>query len=310
MGYINRNIFDSPGRRGGIMNRTNNRSLHLVTSIIIVLGIITSAVGLLYTTGGKAFDFVNQYGDTVRMYGDGLYANDSYFRAPIFRGTDFTIICFAIPMLIIALILDVKRKKLKNRLFLMAVISVFTYYSASIAFGVIYNVLHLVYIALFSASLFGLIIAIGSLDTKQVADSMEETLPYKGIYIFLAFTGISLIVAWLPDIINSLANKRPLELIEVYTTEITYILDMGVIAPTALICLYQLKKRSGMGYILLEMLLTVCIIIGIMLPIQTVFQVSAGIEIPIAAIITKIGSFVVLAFFALYFNIKFFKNIK
>lgn len=292
------------------MSKNNDKSLHTVTFLIIVLGILTSAIGLLYTTGGKAFNFVNQYGDTVKMYGDGLYAHDSYFMAPIFRGTDFTIICFAVPILIVALVLDVKRKKLKNRLFLMSVISLFTYYSASIAFGVTYNVLHLVYIALFSASFFGLIIAIASIDKKQVAENMEDALPFKGIYIFLALTGIALIVAWLPDIINSLVLGRSLEKIEVYTTEITYVLDMGVIAPVAFICLFQLKKRSGIGYVLLELLLTVCSIIGIMLPIQTVFQVLAGVSLPIAAIVTKVGTFIVLAFFSLYFNIKFFKNMK
>lgn len=292
------------------MNKNNDKSLHIVTFIIIVLGILTSSIGLLYTTGGKTFDFINQYGDTVKIYGDGLYARDSYFMAPIFRGTDFTIICVVIPMLIVALILDMKINTLKNRLFLMSVISVFTYYSASIAFGVTYNMLHLVYIALFSASLFGLIIAMGSVDKKQVEENMGDALPNKGIYIFLALTGIALIIAWLPDIINSLVTGRSLELIEVYTTAVTYVLDMGVIAPAALICLFQLRKRRGMGYILLSMLLTVCIIVGIMIPIQTAFQISAGIQLPLAAIVTKGASFVVLALFALYFNIRFFKNIK
>lgn len=292
------------------MNKSNAKSLYIVTFLIIVLGILTSSIGLFYTTGGKTFDFVNQYGDTVRIYGDGLYAHDSYFMVPIFRGTDFTIICFAIPMLIAALMLDMKEKKLKNRLFLMSVISLFTYYSASIAFGVTYNILHLVYIGLFSASLFGLIIAIASIDKKQVVENIGDALPYKGIYVFLALTGIALIVAWLPDIINSLVIGKSLELIEVYTTQITYVLDMGVIAPTALICLFQLKKRSAIGYILLELLLTVCIIIGVMLPIQTAFQIIAGISLPIAAIITKVAIFIILALLALYFNIRFFKNMK
>jgi len=208
------------------------------------------------------------------------------------------------------LILDVKKKKLKNRLFLMSVISLFTYYSTSIAFGVTYNILFLVYVALFSASLFGLIIAIKSIDTKLVAESMGDTLPFKGIYIFLTLIGIALIIAWLPDIINSLVIGRSLEKIEVYTTEITYVLDMGVIVPIAFICLVELKKRSGIGYVLLELLLTVCSLIGITLPIQTIFQVTAGISIPIVAILTKVASFIILAFFALYFNIKFFNNMK
>jgi hypothetical protein len=292
------------------MSDDNSKSLYIVTFLIIVLSILTSTVGLLYTTGGKAFNFVNQYGDIVKIYGDGLYACDSYFMAPIFRGADFTIICFAIPILIVALILDVKHRKLKNRLFLMSVISLFTYYSASIAFGVTYNVLHLVYIALFSASFFGLIISIASIDKKQLVENIGDGLPFKGIYIFLTLIGIALIVAWLPDIINSLVLGRSLELIEVYTTQITYVLDMGIIAPTALICLFQLKKRRAIGYIFLELLLTVCSIIGVMLPVETVFQIIAGISLPIGAIITKVGIFIVLALFALYFNIRFFKSMK
>jgi hypothetical protein len=292
------------------MSKNYDKSLHILTFIIIILGVLTSSIGLLYTTGGKPFDFVNQYGDAVKIYGDGLYARDSYFMAPIFRGTDFTILFLAIPVLIVSLILDIKRRTLKNRLFLMSVISIFTYYSTSIAFGVTYNMMHLAYIAFFSASLFGLIIAIGSLDKRRVSESMGNTLPYKGIYVFLALTGIALIIAWLPDIISSLIAGRSLTLIEVYTTSVTYVLDMGVIAPAALICLYQLKNRSGMGYVLLGMLLTVCIVVGIMLPIQTAFQLSAGIEIPLPALVTKVATFVALAFFALYFNIKFFKSVK
>ncbi|MGK2860873.1 MAG: hypothetical protein ACSLE0_03010 [Chitinophagaceae bacterium] len=244
------------------------------------------------------------------MYGDGLYAHDSYFMAPIFRGTDFTIICLAIPLLIFSLLLDMKRKQIKTRLFLIAAISVFTYYSTSIAFGVTYNILHLVYIALFSASFFGLIISINSLDLKLVKNSMADTLPLKGINIFLVFVGIALIVAWLPDIIMSLVNGTSLTLIEVYTTSVTYVLDMGIIAPSVLICICLMKKRAGMGYVLLSILLTVCIVIGIMLPIQTVFQMRAGIELPFIVVVSKIASFVILALFALYFNVKLFLNIK
>ncbi|MDF2674169.1 MAG: hypothetical protein K0R09_2437 [Clostridiales bacterium] len=292
------------------MGTNKDKSLHLVTLLIIVLSIITSAIGVFYKTGGQEYNFVNQYGDKVKIYGDGLYAHDSHFAAPIFRGTDFTILFIAVPILIIALILDMKRRALKNRIFLMSVISLFTYYSVSIAFGITYNILHLIYIALFSSTIFGLIIAISSIDQEQVENSMGNKLPFKGINVFLILTGFCLIAAWLPDIITSLVTGRPLELLEIYTTQITYVLDMGIIGPTALICLFQLKKRSGLGYLLLALLLTVCTIVGIMLPIQTVFQVNAGISLPIEAAITKIATFIVLAFFALYFNMKFYRNMK
>lgn len=243
------------------------------------------------------------------MYGDGIYAHDSYFRAPIFRGSDFTILFVAVPLLILALILDIKKTSLKSRLFLTAVISIFTYYSTSIAFGVTYNSLHLLYIAFFSLSFFALIIAMTGIDYKEVERSMTNaSLPYQGIYAFLILTAVALFVAWLPDIISALLANRPLAMIEVYTTEITYVLDMGIISPMALICLCLLKNKNGMGYVMLFMLLTVCLIIGIMLPMQTLFQLSAGIHLPLPALITKDVSFVVLAILALYFNIRFIKS--
>jgi len=290
------------------MIKNNEKSLYIITFFIIILSTVTSAVGLLYKTSGKAFDFVNQYGNTVKMYGNGLYARDSLFQAATDRGTDFTILCVAVPMLIIALVLDVKKKTLKNRLFLTGIISVFMYYSASIAFGITYNILDLVYIALFSSSLFGLIVSITSIDMKDIL--IGKSLPYKGIYTFLVLSGIALIVAWLPDIITSLITKSSLKHIEVYTTEITYVLDMGIIAPLMFICLCQLKKRNELGYVLLESLLILCIVIGIMIPLQTVFELSAGVKLSIGEIVTKGASFVILALFALYFNVKLFKSIK
>ncbi|OPX87319.1 MAG: hypothetical protein A4E53_02501 [Pelotomaculum sp. PtaB.Bin104] len=60
----------------------------------------------------------------------------------------------------------------------------------------------------------------------------------------------------------------------------------------------------------MSIMLIVCSIIGIMLLTQTVFQVLAGIDIPAPALITKVGSFVVLAIFALYFNLRLFRSVR
>ncbi|WP_242851381.1 hypothetical protein [Clostridium sp. DMHC 10] len=60
----------------------------------------------------------------------------------------------------------------------------------------------------------------------------------------------------------------------------------------------------------MESLLMLCMIVGMMIPIQTVFELSAGIKLSIGEIVTKGLSFIILALFALYFNIKLFENIK
>lgn len=52
------------------------------------------------------------------------------------------------------------------------------------------------------------------------------------------------------------------------------------------------------------MIFKVCICVGIMLPIQSIFQLLAGISIPLPALITKVFIFVMLGFFAAIFEIR------
>jgi len=285
-----------------------NKVFHIIIIFILFLAIITSSLGLFYKTAGLPFDFVNQYGDTVKINGNGIYKNDSYFMAPIFKGTDFTILFIAVPVLLFALLIDVKKNTLKTKLFLTSIVSIFLYYSTSISMGVVYNILHLVYIALFSCSFFAFLIGFTLLKSYNIISSVK--INTNGLKIFLALCGISLFVAWLPDIIVSLINKTSLELIEIYTTQITYILDMAIISPLMFICMFNLSKQNSLGYFLLGIILNMLIFVGIMVINQTIFQSIAGIELPKNALITKAGIFILLAIAAIYYDIKLLRNLQ
>lgn len=280
----------------------------LTICIIILLSLIT-IIGISSFSTDKSYFIINQYEDNIKIFGNGIYAHDSYFKAPIFIGSDFTMLFLVVPMMIISLIGEIKKRTIKSKLVLTTVMGTVLYYSTSIVFGVTYNYLHLAYIALFSSSFFTFIILVKSINSDDLRKMQKWILPSNGLSIFLILSGVSLFVAWLPDIISSLINGKSLSLIEVYTTEITYVLDIGIISPLIFICLFCLKKNEGIGDILLAIILKLCQIIGIMLPIQTFFQNIAGIKIPIPALITKLGIFVLLATFATYFNNKFYKNI-
>lgn len=281
--------------------------LHIMVAFIILFAVITSSVGLFYSTNGQAYDFINQYGDIIKIYGDGLYNNDSYFMAHIFKGTDFMVLFLAVPLLIIVLIVDIRNNTLKTKLFLTGIIVFFLYYSLSYSIGAKYNVLHLVYTAFFSCTLFAAIISYGLLKTYDIKPSAK--IYTKGLKIFIVVCGLSLFIAWLPDIIVSLVNKKSLELIEIYTTQITYVLDMAIISPVIFICLYNLSKGRNIGYILLGIILIMLVMVGIMVIFQTIIPIRAGIEMPLGAIITKVGIFVIIALVAIVYEIKLFKNI-
>ncbi len=291
-----------------MIRKIHNKYIPIV--LIIVLLLIITITGVLSFDTTKSFFITNQYGHQVELFGSGIYARDSYFRAPIFMGTDFTMLFLVIPLFLIGILYDYKKDKIKSKVFISSLIAVVLYYSASISFGVIYNAFHLLYIALFGLSLFTLVYLIRDIEYSLTTNNISKPINIKGINIFLILSGISLFIAWLPDIIPTLITNETLSLIEVYTTEITYVIDMGIISPLMFICLFLLKKGKSLGTILLDNLLTLCIIMGVILPIQTIFQILAGIFIPLPVLIIKVGIFVLLASFALYFKIKLTKQLK
>jgi hypothetical protein len=48
---------------------------------------------------------------------------------------------------------------------------------------------------------------------------------------------------------------------------------------------------------------------AIMLPVQSLFQLQAGIELPVQVLITKVASFCALGIFAIYFKTRLYKAI-
>lgn len=290
----------------------NEKKLFKIFSLlIIVLTLIVTICGVLSFDMSKTYEVINQYGQIVKIWGSGIYRYDSYFKVPIFVGSDMTILIFVVPFAIYTFIKTVKEESLEYYIRSFGVISLLLYYSASIAFGVTYNSIHLVYIALFSVCFFSLSLMLAKLHTISIVEGKNYTYKItKGMKVFLVVSAIALFGAWLPDIIKSLVNNTSLDLIEVYTTEVTYVLDMGVISPLMLLTYFLIKNDNFMGYILLRMSLLVCIGVGIMLPIQSVFQILSGYQLTLPVIITKVGIFVLLAGFSLYFDLKLRKSIK
>lgn len=284
------------------MNNTK-QAFSILNVLILLLLLIVTICGICSFNAACSYEAVNQYGETIRIWGAGIYAHDSYFKAPIFIGSDFTILICVLPLVIVTFFRIKKVSAIEYDIRMFGILSLLLYYSASQCFGVTYNSLHLVYIMLFGILFFSAIRILMKLHTtsiqKQKVCSFHFT---KGMKIFLLVAGVALVVAWLPDIITSIISGTSLELIEVYTTEITYVLDMGIISPLMLITYYLTKRGYFIGYALLRMIFQICMVVGIMLPIQTFFQLAAGISIPVPALITKVLIFTLLAVFAAFFD--------
>lgn len=279
-----------------------------ILGLTVFFGIISCVVGLLSFNTDHSFNFVNQYGETIKIWGYGIYKNDSFFKAPIFIGSDFTMLFVTIPLLIRAIFKYKKLESQRDLIFLTSMLAALLYFSFSQAFGITYNQLHLIYIAFFGFNFYSFVVCLYKIKTDEVAKSLEGYSLTKTIKVFLVLAGLSLFVAWLPDIIVSLVSGKPLSLLEVYTTDITYVLDMSIISPFIFITLFLLKSSNNRGYVFLPIVLVVCSVVGIMVIFQSIYQYIAGIHVPIPALITKVGIFVALSVVSFNLSRSYFKS--
>lgn len=271
--------------------------------LIILFTLVVTICGVCSFNTAQSYEVVNQYGENIRMWGTGIYSHDSYFKAPIFIGSDFTILVFIVPLTIITFLKTNHRQSVEDLICSFSVSSILLYYATGLAFGVTYNKLHLVYITLFSVCFFNVSLMLAKLHTIGIQQSKVCSCHFtKGMKAFLLIAGTSLFVAWLPDIIISITGGTSLDMIEVYTTEITYVLDMGIISPLMFLIYFLITQENFIGYILLRMIFKLCMCVGIMLPLQSAFQLLVGISIPLSALITKVFIFVMLAGFATVFE--------
>ena len=153
-----------------------------LTFLTLLVGILAAAyagIGLFSKGGPGPFEFTSVHGQTVDIYGQGIYRNDASFKAPIFHGTAVTLLV-CVPVLLIALAWY-RRGSLRGGLFLTSMLAYFLYNSISLAVGAAYNNILLLYIASFSLSFFALILAFLSLDLGTVeARTLSETSAASG----------------------------------------------------------------------------------------------------------------------------------
>ncbi|HET9914779.1 MAG TPA: hypothetical protein VFQ13_23005 [Anaerolineales bacterium] len=284
-----------------------SKTVIFLSCLVALLGSVYAGVGLFWQDGGSSSTFTTLHGTTVEIYGQGLYCNDSAFKAPILRGTDAVTLFVCVPVLLIAILLY-RRGSLRGGLLLTGMLAYFLYNSASLAFGAAYNNLLLVYIVSFSASLFGVSLSFTSIDLKTLAAQTSAKFPHKGIAIFLFFAGLSLTV-WLLDIVSALATGTVPPNLGPYTTEATYVIDLGIIFPIAFLAGILIWRRNPLGTLLASILIIVNVSIGLVVVSQSIMQALGGIILTPAEYAAYVAPFVTLSLIATWLAILLFRNI-
>jgi hypothetical protein len=288
--------------------RTSNAVVGL-SALIAVLALVAAGIGLFYGDGGSPFTFTSLRGQPVEIYGQGLYRYDTLFQGAGNKGTDMVTLFLGIPLLVLSVLLY-RRGSLRGGLLLMGALTWFLYTYASYALGpVAYNDLFLLYVALFSASLFALVLTFRSFDVRALPARFSARLPRRGLAIFMFVSAFVTLVVWLVAPTTALLQGEPPERLDTYTTLFTNALDLAIIVPIVFLAGVLILRRDPLGYVIAFPLLVLEAFLAPMIAAQTVSQLRARVTFPPGQIVGPIGGFATIAVVAIWVIVILLRNV-
>jgi hypothetical protein len=264
------------------------------------LAVVAAAAGLLAGGAAGPVPFVTVRGETVQLYGQGLYRYDTLFAGAGQRGTDAVVLLIGVPLLVGSALRYRHGSARAGLLLLGAQVFVLYIYGSAALGTVAYNRLFPVYVALFSASLFAVALLLAAVDRATLAARLPRA-PRRGPGVFLILSGAVTALVWGVPVVAAAVSGEPTDRLDHYSTDVTYALDLGIITPAALLAGALILRRAPTGYLLALSLLVLEAMLAPLIAAQTASQLAAGVALSAGEVAGPVVGFVVIAVVAWYF---------
>lgn len=276
-------------------------SLTWLVPAIALLAAVAAATGIFSGGGPGPYTIESVRGETVSIYGEGIYRHMSADVAPQGIAQDYVTLFGAVPMLILAL-LWARRGSLRGRFLLAGTLGYFLVtYLFYLVMGT-YNALFLVYAALLGTSFFAFAQTLLSFDLHRLPDRFGKSTPRGWAGGFLIFNSLAIGLMWLGIVVPPLIDGTviPAE-VEHYTTLIVQGLDLGLLLPLAFVSGLLFIQKRPLGYLLapvylvfLSLLMTALVAKVIAMGMLGQEVMPAIVIIPVFALTAMILSFLTL----------------
>ena len=251
---------------------------YVITTLVTILLFVSSIVGLVM---------------------EGIYGDDPLLL-PQLLGQDVVSLALGVPLLVVAMWLT-RRGSTRGLLLwagaLFYVVYSYTYY----IFGVQFNFLFLVYIAMVSLSLYGLLALLISFATEAIKAQFKDTMPARLIGGFLVAMSLVFALIWLVRIVPKLPGGTIGEV-----DRLVYVMDLTILLPALCFGGVWLWQRKPWGYALGGLLLVKVVTLGLTLFAMAGFSIRDNQPIDIGFLVVL----VVMTLGALVGAIIYFKNIR
>ncbi len=232
----------------------------ILSLLAMALLLATSLTGIISDDGGKPYTSTSVRGEAVEIYGgQGLYQNDTIYKAVGFRGFDWANLFVGTPLFALGLYLY-RRGQFKGQLLLAAM---FTYLAWIYLIGVMgnaFNIMFLAWTALFSMGWGGIALILTHIDISALPEKFEANFPRKSLSIYVVILGLFLLVQYLMEIIAAYGTGTPPPSLGIYTTLELAALELGISIPLHLLGGVLLWKGKAGGYLIASLLaITACL---------------------------------------------------
>jgi hypothetical protein len=277
-------------------------ALKWLTPAFGILALVAVLAGL-WTGEGEPYSLTNFRGEEVTINARGLYYWDTVSSAAQMQANDLVMLLLGLPLLAVSFWLTL-RGSLRGRLLLTGTLGFILYTYVTMCFGAAYNKLFLVYVTLFSLSLFAFVLSMMSFEIKALPAHFSEKLPRRGVALLLFFTAGFLSLAWLGRIVPTILQDQ-IPALENVTSMFIQAMDLGVVVPLCVLAGVLLLRRSAWGYLLASVGLMKFLTVGIAVSLMGLNMARVGV--PVSAV--ELVVFPAIAFTNVVMVVLLLKNV-
>ncbi|EKN66053.1 hypothetical protein P9E76_03680 [Schinkia azotoformans] len=262
-------------------------TVSILVFFIVVLSTAATIAGIFSSEGPGPFEYETIRGETVMIYGKGIYQHMSLEVAPQGIAQDVVTLFIGVPILLIALYLT-RRGWLRGRILLAGTLGYFFVTYLLYMLMCMFNNFFLIYVILTSLSFFALSLTLFSFDLDMLRTCFNKGRAMKGVSGFLIFNATIMGLLWLGVVVPPLLNGSiPLQ-VEHYTTLVVQAVDLALLLPIAFVAGVLLLKDRLLGYLLVPVYMHFLALLMTALSAKIIGMSILGTEVGPAIIVIPI----------------------
>lgn len=258
---------------------------------IVLISSFAASFGIFSRQGSGPFPHETVRGDTVMIYGLGLYEHMSADVAVQGIAQDYITIFIAIPILLFGL-MRARKDSLRGRILLTGAVLYFLLTYLFYLAMAMYNKMFLAYVILLSCSLFCFLLLMLSFDIQGFMESVKKEKEYKTAGVFLVFNAGMIALLWLSIVVPPLFDGTYIPAqVQHYTTLIVQGFDLSIFLPLAALSGLMAIKKLPYGYLFTTIYMVFLSILMLALISKILFMARTGANVvPVVFIMPTIAA--------------------